>query len=60
MRNVSLSISVEKLQYDNMDEYIDPELQQSLQEIQLKKNIKSTENLLEQLEKPDLVGQLNF
>lgn len=60
IRNVSLSISVEKLQYDNMDEYVMPELQQSLQDIQLKKDTKSTENLLEQLEKPDLVGQLSF
>lgn len=60
LKNVSLSIWVEKLQYDNMSEFIDPKLQQSLQNVQLKKNINSTENLLEQLDKPDLAGQLNF
>ena len=60
LKNVSLSIWVEKLQYDNMSEFIDSQLQQSLQNVQLKKNINSTENLLEQLDKPDLVGQLNF
>ena len=60
IKNVSLSISVEKLQYDSMDEYVEPKLQQFLQDIQLKKDIKSTEKLLEQIEKPDLVGQLSF
>ena len=60
MKNVSLSLSVEKLQYDNMDEFVEPKLQQSLQNIQLKKDTKSTEKLLEQLEKPDLAGQLSF
>ena len=60
VKNVSLSISVEKLQYDNLDEYVEPNLQQSLQDIQLKKDRKSTEKLLEQLEKPDLMGELNF
>ena len=60
MKNVSLSLSVEKLQYDNMDEFVDSKLQQSLQNVQLKKDTKSTEKLLEQLEKPDLVGQLSF
>ncbi|MBO7095230.1 hypothetical protein J6V86_03530 [bacterium] len=43
-----------------MDEYVEPKLQQFLQDIQLKKDIKSTEKLLEQIEKPDLVGQLSF
>jgi len=60
LKNVSLSIWVEKLQYDNMSEYIDSTLQQSLQNVQLKKSINSTENLLEQLDKPDLAGQLSF
>ena len=60
MKNVSLSLSVEKLQYDNMDEFVEPKLQQSLQNVQLKKDTKSTEKLLEQLEKPDLAGQLSF
>lgn len=60
MKNVSLSVSVEKLQYDNMSEFIDPKLQQNLQNVQLKKNTSSTEKLLEQLEKPDLAGQLSF
>ncbi len=60
LKNVSLSLSVEKLQYDNMDEFIESKLQQSLQNVQLKKDTKSTENLLQQLEKPDLVGQLSF
>lgn len=60
MKNVSLSLSVEKLQYDNMDEFVEPKLQQSLQNVQLKKDTKSAEKLLEQLEKPDLAGQLSF
>ena len=60
LKNLSLSLSVEKLQYDNMNEFVDFELQQSLQNIQLKKDTKSTEKLLEQLEKPDLVGELSF
>ena len=60
LKNVSLSLSVEKLQYDNMDEFVEPKLQQSLQNVQLKKDAKSTEKLLEQLEKPDLAGQLSF
>jgi len=60
MKNVSLSLSVEKLQYDNMDEFVEPKLQQSLQNVQLKKDTKSTEKLLQQLEKPDLAGQLSF
>ena len=58
--NVSLSLSVDKLQYDNMSEFIEPKLQQTLQNVQLKKDAKSTDSLLEQLEKPDLAGQLNF
>ena len=60
LKNVSLSLSVEKLQYDNMDEFVELKLQQSLQNVQLKKDTKSTEKLLEQLEKPDLAGQLSF
>ena len=60
LKNVSLSLSVEKLQYDNMDEFVESKLQQSLQNVQLKKDTKSTEKLLEQLEKPDLAGQLSF
>ena len=60
MKNVSLSVSVEKLQYENMSEFIEPKLQQELQNVQLKKNTTSTEKLLEQLERPDLVGQQSF
>ena len=60
MKNVSLSVSVEKLQYENMSEFIEPKLQQELQNVQLKKNTTSTEKLLEQLERPDLAGQQNF
>ena len=60
LKNVSLSLSVEKLQYDNMDEFVEPKLQQSLQNVQLKKDTKSTEKLLEQLEKTDLTGVVGF
>ena len=60
MKNISLSVSVEKLQYENMSEFIEPKLQQELQNIQLKKNTTSTEKLLEQLERPDLAGQQSF
>ena len=59
-KNVSLSLFVDKLQYDNMDAFVERRLQQSLQNVQLKKDTKSTEKLLEQLEKPDLTGQLSF
>ncbi len=38
LKNVSISVIVEKLQYDNMSEYVDEKLQHSLQNIQLKKN----------------------
>jgi hypothetical protein len=55
-----LSVSVEKLQYENMSEFIEPKLQQELQNVQLKKNTTSTEKLLEQLERPDLAGQQSF
>jgi hypothetical protein len=37
-KNVSISVIVEKLQYDNMSEYVDEKLQHSLQNIQLKKD----------------------
>ena len=60
MKNVSLSLSVEKLQYDNMDEFVEPKLQQELQNVQLRKNTKSNEKLLEQLEKPDLAEEQSF
>jgi len=60
LKNISLYLSVEKLQYDKMDEFVEPKLQQSIQDIQLKKDTKFTEKLLEQLEKPDLAGQLSF
>ena len=60
LKNVSLSLLVEKLQYDNMDEFVEPKVQQLLKNIQLKKDAKSTEHLLEQLEKPGLTGELSF
>ena len=60
MKNVSLSISVEKLQYDNMSEFVDANLQQALQNVQLKKDNSSVEKLLEQLEKPELSGNQSF
>ena len=59
-RNVSLSIWVDKLQYDDMSDLVELNLQQSLQGVQLKRNTTSTEKLLEQLERPDLAWQLNF
>lgn len=60
IKNISLSLAVEKLQYDNIDEFIEPRLQQTLQNVQLRKDTKSTEKLLEQLERPDLAGDLSF
>ena len=60
MKNVSLNVSVDKLQYENMSEFIEPKLQQELQNVQLKKNTTSTEKLLEELERPDLAGQQSF
>lgn len=59
-KDVSLSLFVEKLQYENISEYINSELQQQLQDTQLKKDIWSTEELLEQLDKPDMAGELSF
>ena len=60
LRNVSLSVSVEKLQYDNIAEFVDVELQKSLQNVQLKKDSVSTENLLEKLDSPDMAWELSF
>ena len=60
LKNVSISVMVEKLQYDSMSEYVDDNLQQSLQNIQLKKVWMSAENLLEQLDNTDMAGVVNF
>ena len=60
LKNVSISVIVEKLQYDNMSEYVDEKLQHSLQNIQLKKDWASAESLLEQLDNTDMVGVVNF
>jgi hypothetical protein len=51
---------VDKLDYDNMSEVLDLKLQKSVWSIQLKKNINSTDSLIEKLEKPDLKKQMNF
>ena len=54
MKNVSLCLSVEKLQYDNMDEFVEPKLQQSLQNVQLKKDTKELEKSLNEIDNRDL------
>lgn len=60
LKNISLSLLVEKLQYDNMSEFIDINLQQSLQNTQLKKEISSNEELLNQLDKPNMAWEFSF
>ena len=60
LKNIVLSLVVDKLDYDNMSEVLDLKLQKSVWSIQLKKNINSTDSLIEKLEKPDLKKQMNF
>jgi hypothetical protein len=43
-----------------MDEFIDPKVQQSLQNIQLKKDMKSRWKTIEHPENPDLTGDISF
>lgn len=57
---ISLSLYVEKLQYDHMAEFIDSNLQQNLQNVQLKTDNKTMENLLENLDKPELAWNQSF
>lgn len=50
LKSVSLSIIVDKLQYENMAHFVDPNVHQTLQNVQLKKNTTSTEKVLKDLE----------
>lgn len=46
LTNISLTLNVEQIDYDKMDELIDPELRNSCKDIRLKKNIDNMDNLL--------------
>ena len=60
LKNVSISLTVERLTFEKMDEFIDPKVQQSLQNIQLKKDMKSRWKTIEHPENPDLTGDISF
>lgn len=57
---VSVSIHVDKLQYDNMTHFIDQNLQEKLQNVQLKKETAPVEKILNSLENPNLSWNQSF
>ena len=46
LTNISLTLKVEQIDYDNMDTLIDPELRKACKDIRLKKDIENVDNLL--------------
>lgn len=46
LTNISLTLNVEQIDYDKMDELIDPELRKSCKDIRLKKDIENMDSLL--------------
>ncbi|HBB04871.1 TPA: hypothetical protein DCZ39_08570 [Patescibacteria group bacterium] len=46
LTNISLTLNVEHIDYDKIDEMIDPELRKSCKDIRLKKDIENVDNLL--------------
>jgi hypothetical protein len=53
MKSITLSLRVEQLNYQKIDNFIAPELQTQLQDIKLKKQQANVDDLLEKLQKPD-------
>ena len=50
---VILTLKVKELNYDNIDEVLDPKLKEKLSDFRLKKDSAQLNNLLEKLRKPD-------
>jgi hypothetical protein len=48
-----LALSVERLDYQQMDKFITPEAQTQLADVKLKKQQATVDDLLERLQKPD-------
>lgn len=46
LRNISLTLNVEHIDYDKIDECVDPELRAACKDIRLKKDMESMDNLL--------------
>lgn len=46
LSNISLTLNVEQIDYDKMDELIDPELRKSCKDIRLKKDMENMDSLL--------------
>ncbi|MDR0651220.1 MAG: metallophosphoesterase [Candidatus Peribacteria bacterium] len=53
LKTITLSLRVETLNYQNIDEFIAPALQHQLFDIKLKKKLPAVDDLLEKLQKPD-------
>ncbi|MDR0282356.1 MAG: hypothetical protein LBI53_03450 [Candidatus Peribacteria bacterium] len=53
LKSVSLSLRVDELNYQKMDQFVDPELQIQLQDVKLKKPKTNVNDLLEKLQKSD-------
>ena len=53
LKAVSLSLGVEELNYQQMDDFVAPSLQTQLQDVKLKKPKRNVDDLLEKLQKPD-------
>lgn len=47
IESISLILNVEHIDYDNMDEIIDPELRKTCKDVRLKKDIENMDNILE-------------
>ena len=46
LTNISLTLNVEHIDYDKIDEFIDPDLRKSCKDIRLKKDMENLDNLL--------------
>ena len=53
LKSVSLSLRVDELNYQKMEQYVAPELQNQLSDVKLKKQQANVDDLLEKLQKPD-------
>jgi hypothetical protein len=53
LKTITLSLRVETLNYQKIDDFITPTLQQQLSDVKLKKNLRAVDDLLEKLQKPD-------
>jgi hypothetical protein len=56
LKSLSLSLRVNELNYQKMDTFVAPELQQQLSDVKLRKQQTSIDDLLEKLQKPDTIS----